>query len=148
MSEPERLQRIAVMVEEVEIRFPDVPGIDAADLARELAAGSIVLVDSRSADERAVSTIPGAISREDLAQRADELAGAAIVTYCTIGHRSSEHARELRRDGWEARNLRGSLLAWTHAGGGLVDGEGRPTRRLHVYGSRWDLAADGYETVW
>jgi hypothetical protein len=41
-----------------------------------------------------------------------------------------------------------SLLAWSHAGGPLVDGEGRPTKRLHVFGARWDLAAEGYEPVW
>jgi hypothetical protein len=34
------------------------------------------------------------------------------------------------------------------SGGELADATGAPTRRLHVYGERWNLAADGYETVW
>jgi sodium/bile acid cotransporter 7 len=148
MSEAERREQIEEMVAGVERRFPDVPGVDADEVARELAAGRIVLVDSRAPEERAVSTIPGAITLEDLERRAAELEGAVIVTYCTIGHRSSEQARELRSRGWDARNFRGSLLAWTHAGGELADATGAPTRRLHVYGERWNLAADGYETVW
>jgi rhodanese-related sulfurtransferase len=148
LSEAERSRRVTALIEDVERRFPDVPTMDAAEVQRELAAGRIVLVDSRPADERAVSMIPGAIDRNEFERRADELAGATVVTYCTIGQRSSEHARELRRRGWDARNLRGSLLAWTYVGGALVDGDGHPTRRLDVYGPRWDLAADGYETVW
>lgn len=147
-TEAERRARIEEMVAAVSESFPEVPGTDAEQVARDLEAGRIVLVDSRPEAERRVSMIPGAISREELARRSEELAGSTLVTYCTIGHRSSEHARELRRQGWDARNFRGSLLAWTHAGGALVDAEGKPTRRLHVYGPRWDLAADGYETVW
>jgi sodium/bile acid cotransporter 7 len=51
------------------------------------------------------------------------------------------------RRGVDVLNLEGSVLAWTHAGGPLVR-DGVSTKRLHVYGRRWNLAADGYETVW
>ena len=46
------------------------------------------------------------------------------------------------------QNLAGSMLAWTHADGELVDSDGNPTKRLHVFGKRWNLAADGYEGIW
>ncbi len=128
--------------------YPDVPGVDAAQVRAALADGETVLVDVRPDKERAISTIPGAISKEEFEQRAAELRGAEVITYCTIGHRSADYAQELMAEGWSARNFDGSLLAWTHAGGELVDTAGNPTQRLHVYGSRWDLAAEGYEAVW
>lgn len=108
---------------------------------------SLVLVDVRTEDERAVSMIPGSISRSEFEARQAELGGRKVVTYCTIGYRSGLYAEQLRRQGWDAYNLEGSILAWTHAGGALVS-DGAETRRLHVFGSRWDLAAEGYETVW
>ena len=55
--------------------------------------------------------------------------------------------QKLQKEGVEIRNLEGSLLSWTHAGGELVDDAG-PTERLHVYGKRWDLAPEGIETIW
>ena len=70
-----------------------------------------------------------------------------MVAYCTVGARSSTYARRMGRKGVPVLNLEGSLLAWTHAGGELTDGSS-PTKRLHVFGPRWNLAADGYEGVW
>ena len=103
-----------------------------------------MLVDVRSDEERAVSTLPGAVSQE--AFEATAPAGP-VVTYCTIGARSGEYADGLRKQGRDVRNLAGSLLAWTHAGGPLTDAEGEPTRRVHVYGKRWDLIHSDYEAV-
>lgn len=47
----------------------------------------------------------------------------------------------------QPQRLEGSIVAWTHIEGSLVSGD-VPTRRVHVYGPRWDLAASGYESVW
>jgi sodium/bile acid cotransporter 7 len=44
-------------------------------------------------------------------------------------------------------NLRGGLLAWVHAGGKVYDANGE-TRRIHVYGRKWNLAPNGYDAVW
>jgi len=146
---PETRQvRIAEMIAEYRALFPEVEGLDAAAVAEALETGSAVIVDVRPEPERRVSMIPGAIALEEFEARADELAGSRVITYCTIGHRSSDTASELSAKGWDAANFDGSLLAWTHAGGELIDSEGRPTRRLHVFGRRWDLVADGYEAVW
>ena len=70
-----------------------------------------------------------------------------VVAYCTIGHRSSEYAQQLTQRGRRVLNLRGSILAWAHAGGPLVLNS-EATRTLHVYGSNWDLAPNRFETVW
>jgi sodium/bile acid cotransporter 7 len=143
-----RRERIEQLAAEYRQEFPEVPVISVEALQAELGEGDLVIVDAREPAERAVSTLPGAISAPELELRAEELAGRRVVTYCTIGYRSSLYARQLRAQGWDARNLEGSILAWTHAGGELHDSRGLPTRRVHVYDDRWNLAADGYEPVW
>lgn len=154
-DDPAKLRRIEEMYREYKAEsFPDLPDVSAAELHAMQERGEVVVVDVRPPEERRVSWIPGAISKQDYEatlQGSGESSKAAaepvVVTYCTVGYRSGVYAAELRRRGVDARNLRGSLLAWTHAGLPLVDAAG-PTRRLHVYGARWDLAAADYETVW
>ncbi|HMB67696.1 MAG TPA: rhodanese-like domain-containing protein [bacterium] len=143
----ERRQRIDAMYEEYREAFPDVPDVTARELLEADAAARPVLVDVRPEDERAVSTIPGAIALDDLEASGDAYRGHRIVCFCTVGYRSGRAAAELRRDGWDAANLAGSLLAWVDEGGPLVDANG-PTRRVHVYGERWSLLPSGYEPVW
>ena len=110
---------------------------------------AFVLVDVREPRELAVSTIPGALTRDEFEARKAELKakGATIVPYCTIGYRSGLYTEELREQGFEAKNLEGSLLSWTWAGGPLVHDD-EPTKRVHVYGPQWNLVAEGYEGVW
>jgi sodium/bile acid cotransporter 7 len=141
-------RRIAELYDGYRKQFPDVPGISPEQLAERLDDPDLVVVDVRDAREREVSTLPGALSTEEFLQGGDELEGRRVVTYCTVGYRSGLFAEELRAKGWDVANLEGSILGWTHAGGELVDREGRPTRRVHVYARRWNLAAEGYEPVW
>jgi hypothetical protein len=91
--------------------------------------------------------IPGAISYRQFEREAAAHAGATVVTYCTIGGRSGKLAKQLHDGGWKVFNLKGSLLGWTHSGGALACDEG-PTRRIHVFRSKFDLAPEGYEPVW
>jgi sodium/bile acid cotransporter 7 len=148
LSDSEKRARIDELYESYKSDFPGVRETTVEALVGELSAPvPPVLVDVRSDEERAVSMIPGALSREEFEARRDELAGREVVTYCTIGYRSGVYTRELMDEGWTASNLRGSILAWTHAGGELVH-EGSPTRRVHVYGPEWNLVPRGYEAVW
>ena len=135
------------MIAGVDRRFPDVETISAPELIDRLSTAGTVLVDVRSPAERAVSTLPGAITPGELDERLEELGDRAVVAYCTIGARSSKYARRMGRRGVPVLNLRGSALAWTHAGGELVAGSS-PTKRLHVFGPKWNLTAEGYEGVW
>lgn len=147
-TDPQRLERIDQMYAAYRLAFPHVPGIRALQLRAQLRAGARpVLVDVRPRIERQIATLPGAITREQLEADEARYRDQQIVTFCTIGARSGRYAATLRRRGFDVRNLEGSLLAWTHAGGPLVDGAGQPTRRVHVYGRRWSLTADGYEPV-
>lgn len=128
---------------------PEVGTITADALMESLPTGNFVLVDVRTDKERAVSTLPGAISAKKFEKRLEEIVaeGRTVVAYCTIGARSSSYASRMGKRGIKVLNLEGSVLAWTHAGGEFVSDSG-PTRRVHVYGRSWNLAADGYETVW
>ena len=135
------------MISQVGGRFPDVPTITATALRERLSVGDTVLVDVRSPAERAVSTLPGALTPDQFEDQIEELEHCTVVAYCTVGARSSMYARRMGRKGIPVLNLEGSLLAWTHAGGELTDGSS-PTKRLHVFGPKWNLTADGYEGVW
>ena len=138
---------IATMYTKYRKSFPYTPGITAEQLAELQQSSPPVLVDVRDAAERQVSIIPGAISTEAFEKNRERYKGKKIVTYCTIGYRSGLYAGRLRKKGFNAVNLAGSILSWTHAGKTVINENG-PTNAVHVYGKKWDLAADGYMTTW
>ncbi|MBL7649602.1 MAG: rhodanese-like domain-containing protein [Candidatus Hydrogenedentes bacterium] len=142
------LEQIETMYAGYRKDFLEVKEIAPQGVADLQKSKGVVLVDVRTAEEQAVSMIPGAITAEAFAAAEETYRDKTVVTYCTIGARSGVYADELRQKGFDVFNLKGSLLAWTHAGLPLEDSEGRDTKRVHVYGKTWDLAADGYEAVW
>ena len=100
--------------------FPDVTQMCVEELAAQLQTSEepdVILLDVRSIEEYAVSHIPGARRFDDQMSEA-ELAGLwradrPIVTYCSIGYRSSAAARRLYSLGYRnVRNLEGSLFRW------------------------------------
>ncbi|MEM6928410.1 MAG: rhodanese-like domain-containing protein [Myxococcota bacterium] len=124
---------------------PGIPTVDAVTLKAELDGDDPpVLVDVRESHERAVSTLPGALSLDQYASARDTLGDRRVVVYCTVGVRSGYVARRLAREGRSVRNFRGSILAWTHIGGPLVTPEGALTEAVHVYGKRWNFANSAY----
>ena len=151
-----RAAEVEAMV--AEFSSPSVPEITAEALMaqmRDAGTGNpkpYVLVDVRTADERVVSAIPGSISSLEYESDFDaKYRHERVVAYCTIGYRSGKYVEKLIREkGVDAYNLRGSVLAWTHAAGELAEdgGSGAPTKRVHTFGKKWALAAGGYESVW
>jgi sodium/bile acid cotransporter 7 len=139
-----RLEQIETMYAEYREDFPDVKEISPQGVADRQKSGDLVLVDVRTQEEQAVSMLPGAITAEAFAAAEETYRDKAVITYCTSG----VYADELRQKGFDVCNLKGSLLAWTHAGLPLKDAAGQDTKRVHVYGKTWDLAAEGYEAVW
>jgi len=114
---------------------------------------NVVVVDVRMAEEQNVSMIPGSLRKEEFEERESELTAledTTVVAYCTIGYRSGKYVQQLAKRGVFAYNLRGSVLAWTHAGYELVEGNPghMPTKQVHVFGKTWDLAGEGYKAVW
>ena len=146
-ADTDRAKRVHAMALDYEARLPAVPQIEAGGLIEKNGATSrsIVYVDCRTPRERAVSTLPGAVTPQELGADPERYAGTDWVVYCTIGYRSSKLVERMRRQGFNATNLRGGVLAWAHAGGEFVTPEGEPTNRVHIYGRPWDLLPSGYE---
>ncbi len=147
LTPEQRFEAVEKMYSEYQKGFPEVPEVQPAELAEALADGSTVLVDVREPREWDVSRIPGAITLDAFERDKAKYKDRPIIAYCTIGYRSGQFAQRLSKDGFDASNLRGSILAWAHAGQPLVNDDGETTR-VHVYGPQWDLLPDGFESVW
>ena len=134
--------------------LPDLTVAEARSVADSLAATAspdddVIWLDVRDARERRISGLPDAIDQQTFVRNREDWADRPVVVYCTVGYRSGLSARELRRKGVEAWNLAGGILAWAHEGGRVLDGRtGEPTRRVHVYGWRWNLLPEGWKAVW
>lgn len=107
-----------------------------------------ILVDIRSDIERAVSFIPGSISQEDFEKNKNAYRDKTIVSYCTIGQRSSAYTENLIKEGFKAFNLEESLLGWTQRQLPLTTSSGEATKKVHVYGEAWNLVPDNYQGIW
>jgi rhodanese-related sulfurtransferase len=128
-------------------QYPDVPTIAAdalhawlADPARE----SPLLLDFRSADEQAITTLPGAQCVRDTtsARRAvRENTPGPVVVYCAVGVRSARLARTLLRDGVRVFNLEESIFGWANRGYPLVHDHG-PAARVHPFDDKWAVLLD------
>jgi len=128
------------------VLFPGQPEISVAEWVARPRGRPAVLVDVREPRERQVSMLPGAISSQDFERDSARYRSWLVVPYCTIGLRSGLYTRKLRGQGFEARNLAGSALAWAHAGLPF-ETAGKPTTRVHVFSSAWNLLPRGYEPV-
>lgn len=147
LTDAEKLRQIEEQYEKYREEFPEVQDTSVAELLPLLDNRPLVIVDVREESERQVSQIPGAVSSESFEKNRNDYRGHLVVTYCTIGARSGRFAAKLSREGFDVVNLRGSILAWAHAGQPVVNQQG-PTNRVHVYGPTWDLLPDGFEAVW
>ena len=120
----------------------DVPTIDTATLATKLRGKDPpLLLDVRTAAEFAVSHLPHAIHVEPdadpVAAVADLPKGRLIVTYCSVGWRSAEHAARLQAAGRRVRNLVGSAFRWVNEGRPLQDAEGGKVTVVHPFNEVW-----------
>lgn len=141
-------ERIATMYQKYAQKFSQVEDITPSKLQQlQQQETKLVLVDVREPEEIAVSQIPGAITAEEFENNLQQYQDSMVVAYCTIGYRSGLYAQELQQQGIKVFNLAGSLLAWSHADGELVNAEG-VTNQVHVFGRKWQLIAKNYQPVW
>jgi len=148
-DDEKRREEIEEMYEDYKKRsFPGVIDVEprlAMDLAKR---PEVLFVDVRPPEERSVSIIPGAVAEDQFLRNLEQYKDVIIIGYCTISYRSGKLARELmNKQGITMYNLRGGLLAWVHDGGKIVDQKGE-TKRIHVYGRKWNLAPSAYEAIW
>jgi rhodanese-related sulfurtransferase len=132
----------------VRSEFPEVEHVSAEDLRPQLDAGSKapVLLDARTAEEYAVSHLPGAIRVDpegelpDFLRRLDH--GAPIVAYCSVGYRSSRLVARLKKEGFtDAKNLEGSIFEWANKDF-PIERDGAPVKEVHPYDAEWGRLLD------
>ena len=143
-----RWEKIEKMYERYKQKsFPNTPDVKVEELPQIQKKQKVILVDVRTKKEEKVSTIPGAISKEEFEKNFDKYKNDLIVPYCTIGYRSGLYTKELLKKGLRARNLMGGVLAWAFAGKKFASPSGDSTR-VHVYGKKWNLLPENYKGVY
>ncbi len=147
LSDSEKKDAVYRMYAGYKKEFPAVGDIAPRQAREQFDRGKVVFVDTRKPEEMAVSMLPGAISQAEFLKNRDRFADQAIVVYCTISYRSGLFARDMAAQGIPVVNLQGGILAWILEGGPVYDPRGHPTRRVHVFGDRWDYAPAGWESV-
>ena len=128
----------------IESAFPEVHQISTDSLATRLAdadAPRPLLFDTRNEDEFAVSSLQGAIRLDpettDFAFLDTLARDTPIITYCSVGYRSSEIADRMRKAGFtNVSNLEGSIFRWANEGRPIFR-EGAPVREVHPFDTVW-----------
>lgn len=143
----ERLALLEKMYAEFSDDFSGIGEVSADTLMEWMTEGEVVIVDVREPGEREISRIPNSITPQEFDSYLEGHEKQRIVVYCTIGYRSGKFTRSLMNKGVKAYNLAGGIIAWVHHGG-PIEHDGNPTRRVHVYGKKWNLLPEKYEPVW
>jgi sodium/bile acid cotransporter 7 len=146
-NDSEAKQRVYSMYEDYRKSFPEAPEMHPQEAMGLMGTAEVVFVDTRSEEERRVSMLPGAVAHEEFLRNPGAYSDGTVVAYCTIGYRSGLLARDMLEKGRRVHNLEGGILGWVHEGGKVYD-EGEETRRIHVYGRRWNYPPQSYEAVW
>jgi len=147
MSDAEKRAKIEAMYKNYKKDFPDVQDIGPAEAMRLLKEGKALFIDVREEKEQQVSMLPGAVTEKQFLENPGQYRDRTLIAYCTISYRSGKLAERLKARGITLFNLRGGLLAWVHSGGKVYDQNGE-TKRIHVYGKKWNLGPKDYEAVW
>ncbi len=95
---------------------PPVQNLSVTDLASRLAAGNIVLVDVRNADDRARASIDGArpLDEETMEQLGQLPKDTALAFICHHGNSSLGAAEYFRKQGFsQVFNVQGGMDAWS-----------------------------------
>jgi len=144
----ENAKVVRAMGKTIASSYSEVPQLSIADYQKwRDEKKDHILVDVRTKEEREVSMIPGAISTGDFELIRQNAKISRVVAYCTVGKRSSDYAKSLRKSGIDAYNLQESILGWAHAQGPLENAKGN-TKKVHVYSKTWDLLPQNYEGVY
>ena len=147
LSDAEKRLKIEAMYRDYKRNFAGVTDMAPAEAMDLLRAGRAVFVDVRERKEQEVSMLPGAVTESEFLKHPERYRDKVVIGYCTISYRSGVLAERLKARGIDMVNLQGGMLAWVHAGGKVYDRAGE-TRRVHVYGRKWNLAPKDYEALW
>lgn len=103
-------------------------------VANELILNNETLIlDVRNPEEYDVSHLAKAMRYEPDLVNGLEL-DTPILVYCTVGVRSGKLAKELQDKGFtNVKNIDLGIINWKNKGFGVVDKNGGPTEKVHVY---------------
>ncbi len=129
----EKKNALKGVVDSLNVSKFGVPEVSIADIIAS--PNKYVLVDTRTTDERAVSTIPSSISKETYELQKDMYTDKEIVCFCTVGYLSGGYAAQCRKNGQlNVMNMGdGALLGYALAGNSLVDADGSETKSVHTF---------------
>lgn len=147
LTDTQKLQNVYRMYEDYKKEFPTVEDVGSKEAMALMESTKVVFVDTRRSKEQKVSMLPGAVTEKAFKRNLEQYTDHVVIGYCTISYRSGKLARKLNKKGIKMLNLRGGMLAWVHEGGKVYDAKGE-TRRVHVYGKKWNYLPEGYEAVW
>lgn len=97
--------------------------VHVAEAVAMVADGDAVLVDVRTRQEWKSGHAPEArhISLASLEQQMSRIPkDRTVLSICASGSRSARATAMLQRAGFEARNVKGGMRAWTRAGMGVT----------------------------
>ncbi|MBW1901643.1 MAG: rhodanese-like domain-containing protein [Deltaproteobacteria bacterium] len=146
LTDAEKKEIVYEMYEGYKKEFPLVKDISPRQAMKQMETGHVLFIDTRKPLEMKVSMLPGAMSKEAFLKDASKYKGWTIIAYCTISYRSGNFAVKMSNKGIDIYNLKGGLLAWVLEGGRIYDATGE-TKRVHVYGKKWNYLPRGYEAV-
>ena len=120
----------------------NIPYISVQELA--MPKTKAILLDAREAKEYNTSHINNAIHIgydyfdielvSETVKDKDEL----IVVYCSIGIRSEDIAKKLKKTGYtNVYNLYGGIFEWKNKNFTIYNSEGSETENVHIFSKKW-----------
>ena len=143
-DDTQKMDEIAKMFEGYSRDFPTAFNIAPKEA---LNLEKTVFIDVREPKEMRISMLPGAITQKEFEDHKEKYLRSNLVIYCTIGYRSGLFTEQISNEGFTAYNLKGGVLSWSHDRLGFYNGDQR-TNKIHVYGSKWNLAHSEYDTTY
>ena len=114
---------------------------------------NVFLLDTREAEEFAVSHLPGAtwVGFEDF--KMNRLEGipknAKVVLYCSVGYRSERIGEKLQGAGFtDVYNLYGGIFGWYNQKNPVVNSEGDTVQQIHAYNKKWGQWVERGEKIY
>lgn len=133
----------------IRTKFPSVEHTSTNSLAAWLDQPDVekpLLLDTRTKPEYLVSHLPGAQliapDTQDFTVLNPLVLDRPIVTYCSVGYRSSIIAKRLQEAGYtNVTNLEGSIFQWTNEGRPVYR-DGQRIQQVHPYDQFWGCLLD------
>lgn len=120
----------------------EIPYISVHELA--MPKIQAIILDARELEEYNISHIENAVlvgyKNFNLEQTTKHLTDKkkTIVVYCSLGIRSENIAKKLKKDGYtNVYNLYGGIFEWKNKDFKVMDSEGHETENIHAFSKTW-----------